>query len=154
MRVRIIVLVVLLVPIVVASRRPLPERLLACVVPLTLTGMYRTSKIRGDRFTTQFHLAFFPVSTKRCNLRGVTHINTKFGHEGSGWGTFLLFGPMQVVFGHVFDFLMPSIGGPYQIHLVTAKGRELTAWQGTTEAEFRRVLDLLLTHTNAEQRSV
>ncbi|HEV8001306.1 MAG TPA: hypothetical protein VGP63_15570 [Planctomycetaceae bacterium] len=154
LRVRIVVLVLLMVPIVFASRRSLPERLLACVVPLTVTGMYRTSKIRGDRFTTHFHLAFFPVTTQRCNVRGVTHINTRYGHEGSGWGTLVLFGPMQVIFGRLFDFLMPSIGGPYQIQLTTAKGRELTAWQGTTEAEFRRVLDLLLSVTRAELRSM
>jgi len=154
LRVRIVVLVLLLVPIVVASRRSLPERLLACVVPLTVTGMYRTSKIRGDRFTTHFHLAFFPVTTQRCNVRGVTHINTRYGHVGSGWGTVILFGPLQALFGRLFDFLMPSIGGPYQIHLVTAKGRELTAWQGTTETEFRRVLDLLLSVTHAELRAV
>lgn len=122
MRVRLIVLIVLLVPIAVASRRSLGERLLACVVPLTVTGMFRTSKIRGDRFTTRFHLAFLPVTTQRCNLRGVTYINTKYGHEGSGWGTVILFGPLQALFGRLFDFLMPSIGGPYQIHLVTAKG--------------------------------
>jgi len=154
MRVRVIVLIVLFIPIVLASRRSLGERLLACVVPLTVTGMYRTSKIRGDRFTTSFHVAFFPVRTDRCNLRGVTHINTKYGHEGSGWGTLLLFGPLQWFFGRLFDFLMPSIGGPYQIHLVTAKGRELTAWQGSQEEEFRRVVDLLQGLTGAELRAV
>ena len=154
MRVRLIVLILLLVPIVVASHRSLGERLLACVVPLTVTGMFRTSKIRGDRFTTSFHVAFLPVKTQRCHLRGVTYINTKYGHEGSGWGTIILFGPLQALFGRLFDYLMPSIGGPYQIHLVTAKGRELTAWQGSKQPEFRRVLDLLLGLTHAELRSV
>jgi len=154
MRVRLIVLILLLVPIVVASRRSLGERLLACVVPLTVTGMFRTSKIRGDRFTTRFHLAFLPVTTQRCNLRGVTYINTSYGRVGSGWGTVILFGPLQALFGRLFDFLMPSIGGPYQIHLVTAKGRELTAWQGSKQPEFRRVLDLLLGLTHAELRSI
>src|ERR1700726_3352837 len=56
LRVRIAVLVLLLVPVILASRRGLPERLMACIVPLILTGTYRTSKIRGDRFTTRFHL--------------------------------------------------------------------------------------------------
>jgi hypothetical protein len=84
---RIVVLVVLLVPIILASRRGLPERLMACIVPLVLTGTYRTSKIRGDRFTTRFHLAFVSVTTHRCNVRGVTFINAKYGHVGSGWGT-------------------------------------------------------------------
>ena len=154
LRVRFAVLVLLLVPIVLASRRSLPERLLACIVPLILTGTYRTSKIRGDRFTTRFHLVFWPVSSHRCNLRGVVFINAKYGHEGSGWGTVVLFGPLQALFGRLFDFLMPSIGGPYQIHLITAKGRELVAWQGHVEAQFRTMLDLLLDLTHAELRSM
>ncbi len=152
--VRIGVLVLLLVPVVLASRGSLPQRLLACIVPLIVTGTYRTSKIRGDRFTTRFHLAFVPVTSHRCNLRGVTFINAKYGHEGSGWGTVILFGPLQAIFGRLFDFLMPSIGGPYQIHLVTAKGRELVAWQGFQEPQFRSILDLLLSLTHAELRSM
>jgi hypothetical protein len=32
------------------------------------------------------------------------------------------------VFGWIFEFLVPALGGPYQIHLITAKGRELVAW--------------------------
>jgi hypothetical protein len=151
---RIVVLVLLLVPIVLAPSRGLPQRLMACIVPLILTGTYRTSKIRGDRFTTRFHLAFVPVTSHRCNLRGVTIINAKYGHEGSGWGTVVLFGPLQALFGRLFDFLMPSIGGPYQIHLVTAKGGELTAWQGHAEPQFRSMLDLLLGLTHAELRSM
>jgi len=151
---RIVVLVLLLVPIVLASRRGLPQRLMACVVPLIVTGTYRTSKIRGDRFTTRFHLAFVPVTSHRCNLRGVTFINAKYGHEGSGWGTVVLFGPLQALFGRLFDLLMPSIGGPYQIHLVTAKGREFVAWQGHAEPQFRSMLDLLLGLTHAELRSM
>jgi DNA-directed RNA polymerase subunit RPC12/RpoP len=151
---RIVVLVLLLVPVVLTSRRGLPQSLMACIVPLILTGTYRTSKIRGDRFTTRFHLAFVPVTSHRCNLRGVTFINAKYGHEGSGWGTVVLFGPLQALFGRLFDFLMPSIGGPYQIHLVTAKGGELTAWQGHAEPQFRSMLDLLLGLTHAELRSM
>ncbi|HEV3303802.1 MAG TPA: hypothetical protein VG055_29380 [Planctomycetaceae bacterium] len=154
LRIRIVVLVLLLVPVVLASGRGLPQRLMACIVPLILTGTYRTSKIRGDRFTTRFHLAFVPVTSHRCNLRGVTFINAKYGHEGSGWGTVVLFGPLQALFGRLFDFLMPSIGGPYQIHLVTAKGRELVAWQGSKEPQFRSMLDLLLGLTRAELRSM
>jgi hypothetical protein len=87
-------------------------------------------------------------------VRGVTFINAKYGHVGSGWGTVVLFGPLQAIFGRLFDFLMPSIGGPYQIYLVTAKGRELTAWQGSAEPQFRTVLDLLLGLTHAELRSM
>jgi hypothetical protein len=153
-RVRIVVLILMLVPVVFASHFSLLERLAACFVPLMLTGTFRTSRIRGDRFTTRIHVAFLPVVSQRCNLRGVTFVDAKYGRIGSGVGTFLLFGPMQVIFGRVFDFLMPSIGGPYQIHLVTANGRELVAWQGFAEQQFRSMLDLLVGITKAELRSM
>jgi len=154
LRVRVVVLILLLVPIVLASRRSLAERCLACIVPLILAGTYRTSRIRGDRFATRLHVGFAPLTSHRCDLRGVTSINAKHGHVGSGWGTVILFGPMQALFGRLFDFLIPSIGGPYQIYLITAKGRELVAWQGCREAEFRSTLDLLLGLTQAELRSM
>ncbi len=152
--VRVVVLVLLLVPIVLASRLSVVERLLSCFVPLMLTGTYRISTIRGDKFATRFFFAFYPVVTRRCKLPGVVALNVKYGHVGSGMGTFLLFGPAQMIFGRIFDFLMPAIGGPYQIHLVTAKGRELVAWQGFGDAEFQSTLDLLIGLTNAEVRSV
>jgi hypothetical protein len=150
--VRVALLIVMLLPILLATPRPLSERLIACFVPLLLTGTFRTSRIRGERFISRFHFAFVPVVSRRCHLRGVSYISAKYGYEGSGLGTFILFGPMQVILGRVFDFLMPSIGGPYQIHLITAKGRELVAWQGYDEPQFRKMLDLLMRMTKAELR--
>ena len=38
--------------------------------------------------------------------------------------------------------------------VVTAKGRELVAWQGSKEPQFRSMLDLLLGLTRAELRSM
>jgi hypothetical protein len=153
-RVRIVVFVLLLIPVIFASRLSVPERFMSCFLPLLLTGTYRMSAIRGDRFRTRLHVGFFPVVSHRCNLRGVTFINVKYGREGSGFGTFLLFGPLQAILGRVFDFLIPSFGGPYQIHLVTAKGRELVAWQGFSDVQFRSILDLLCRLTRAEVRSM
>jgi len=152
--VRAVVLIVLLIPIFIASRFSMLERLMSCFVPLMLTGTYRISTIRGGKFATRFYLAFYPVVTGRCKLQSVVALNVKYGHVGSGMGTLLLFGPAQMIFGRIFDFLMPAIGGPYQIHLVTAKGRELVAWQGFSDSKFESTLDMLIRMTNAEVRSV
>jgi hypothetical protein len=38
--------------------------------------------------------------------------------------------------------------------VVTAKGRELAAWQGSKEPQFRSALDLLSRSTKAELRAV
>lgn len=152
--VRGVVLVVLLIPILLASRLSVLERIASCFVPLMLTGTYRISVIRGEKFVTRFFLAFYPVIVRRCKMQSVVALNVKYGHVGSGMGTFLLFGPAQVIFGRIFDFLMPAIGGPYQIHLVTAKGRELVAWQGFSDSAFESTLNVLIGLTNAEVRSV
>jgi hypothetical protein len=152
--VRVVVLLVLLIPVAFASRLSVPERLLSCFVPLILTGTYRTSTIRDDRLATRFCFAFYPVVSSRCKLQSVIALNVKYGHVGSGMGTFLLFGPAQVIFGRVFDYLIPAVGGPYQIHLVTAKGRELVAWTGFNDEKFQTTLELLTGLTRAEVRSV
>lgn len=153
-RVRIALLVLMLLPVVFAQKLDLPKRLLACFIPVMLTGTFRTSAIRGDRFKTRFHLVFIPVVSHSCDLRAVTFINVKFGWNGPGAWTFLLFGPVQWAFGWVFEFLMPAIGGPYEIHLVTAKGRELVAWRGFVDSNFKSMLDMLVGLTKAEVRSV
>jgi phage FluMu protein Com len=152
--VRVVVLIVLLIPVFLASRFSMLERLMSCFVPLMLTGTYRISTIRGGKFATRFYLAFYPVVTGRCKLQSVVALNVKYGHVGSGMGTLLLLGPAQMFFGRIFDFLMPAIGGPYQIHLVTAKGRELVAWQGFSDSKFESTLNMLIRMTNAEVRSV
>ena len=153
-RVRIVAFVLLLAPILFASGLNLPQRLLACFTPLVLAGTFRTSTIRGDRFKTSFHMAFLPVVTHRCNLRGVACINVRFGWDGPGVGTILMFGAFQATLGWLFEFLIPAIGGPYEIRLVTAKGRELVVWQGFVDSKFRSTLELLVRLTNAEVKSM
>jgi len=152
--VRIIVLALLLAPIPFLSRLSLSQRLASCIVPLILAGTYRISTIRVDRFTTSFHFAFIPIATHHCNLRGVTSIKARFAWDGPGWGTIVLFGASLAAFGWLFEFLIPAIGGPYQIHLVTAKGRELVAWQGFVDSQFKSTLDLLIRLTSAEVKSM
>jgi hypothetical protein len=155
-RTQMIVCAVLLLPVAVAflHRHEVGASLFACVVPLMLTGTFRTSFVGEERFTTRFHVAFVPVSVERCNLRAVTSVMARFAWDGPGVGTILLFGPSQFLFGWLFEILIPALGGPYQIHLVTAKGRELVAWRGFVDAHFQKTLQLLTNATHAEVRSM
>jgi hypothetical protein len=146
---RLAALGVLLVPVAFAWRLGIAVQLLACVVPLVLTGTYRVSTLKGDAFATRFHMAFVPLSRSRCNLRGVVDIHTTYQSQ-FGWWTLILFGPLQWVFGKLFDFLIPAIGGPYEIWLETAKGREILAWNGFNQQHFEKNLELLRTRTGAE----
>lgn len=149
---RLSVLAVLLLILVVASRFSIPTILAGSLFPLFLTGTYRVSEIAGEKFSTQFHLAFIPLKKERCRLPAVMFIHTTFQANQTGCLTFVLFGPMQWLFGMVFDRLIPSVGGPYEIWLETAKGRELMAWKGYDQSQFESNRDLLRNHTQAEVR--
>ncbi|HEY0981675.1 MULTISPECIES: hypothetical protein [unclassified Schlesneria] len=149
---RIAVLVVLLLPIVFVPHMVWWLRLVACILPMALTGTYRVSSINGDRFQTQLYFAYFPLKPQKCNLPGVVYVETKYSSIGSGIWTFLLLGPLQYVFGFIFDMLIPALGGAYEIWLITAKGREIPAWQGFNQEQFEANFALLQARTGAEIR--
>ena len=127
-------------------------RLLGCVLPAALAGTFRVSKVDGDRFQSQLHFAFFPLKPQKCNLPGVIYVETKYNAIGPGIGTFLIFGPLQFIFGYIFDLLIPALGGAYEIWLITAKGREISAWQGFNQQHFEENVALLAARSGAEVR--
>ena len=127
-------------------------RILACGLPAALAGTYRVSTVEGDKFRTQFFFAFVPLKPQKCNLPAVIYVETKYNASGPGFWTFLLFGPMQVVFSYVFDLLIPALGGAFEIWLITAKGREIAAWQGMNQAHFDANVELLAARSGAEIR--
>lgn len=139
------VLAALLLPILFVPHMSWWIRLLACVLPVALTGTYRVSTLNGDKFRTQLYFAYMPVKLEKCNLPGVIYVETKY--NASGLGTFLMF-----FFGFLFDMLIPALGGAYEIWLVTAKGREFVAWQGMNQNHFDENLALLAARTGAEIR--
>lgn len=154
LRRRVIVLAVLLVPVLLAWRIGLVAQLLACVLPVVFTGTYRVSRLTGDRFDTQFRFGFVPISRDQCRLPAVVFIHTHY-HVEQSWASYLLFfvfGPVQWLLGHLFDYLLPAIGGPYEIWLETAKGREVLAWNGYSQEYFEKNLELLRARTGAEVR--
>jgi hypothetical protein len=153
LRMRWIALGVLLIPALPSLRLGLVWTLLSCIMPLMLTGTYRVSRIKGDKFSTQFFLGFVPLSRAKCNLPAVVYIHTKYRQHQTGWGTFMLFGPVMWMISWVFDYLIPALGGPYEIWLETAKGREILAWNGYNQEHFESNLELLRNQTGAEIRS-
>jgi len=153
LRLRLIILAVMLIPVLLAWRIGIVWQMLSCVMPLMLTGTYRVSRITGERFNTQFFLGFVPLAKAKCNLPAVVFIHTKYQASQTGWGTFLMFGPVMWLFSWVFDFLIPALGGPYEIWLETAKGREILAWNGYNQQHFESNVELLRNQTGAEIRS-
>ena len=142
----------MLLPIVIVPSLPWWVRLLACILPFSLTGTYRVSTVNGDKFRTQLYFAFIPLKPEKCNLPGVIYVETKYNAAGPGIWTFILLGPLQFIFSFIFDMLIPVLGGAYEIWLITAKGREIAAWQGFDQNHFEANVELLAARSGAEVR--
>ena len=65
-----------------------------------------------------------------------------------------MLGPIQWIFGWIFDFLIPAIGGPFEIWVETAKGREFIVWQGFAQQHFEKNVDLLCHQSGAEIKAL
>lgn len=152
LKVRLIILGVLLVPIVIIPGWPIIVRILSIGMPMIFAGTYRISRIVETKFETRFYFAFIPFPQQKCKLGTVGFIETNFGASQPGIWTLILFGPLQFIMGFAFDYLMPALGGPYEIWLITAKGKEIKAWQGHNQDYFDANLRLLQSHTTAETR--
>ena len=153
LRFRLIILGVLLVPLFVIPGLHWLGRVASAIMPLIFTGTFRNSRIIETRFETQFFFAFIPFPQRKCKLASVGFIESIYGADQPGMWTFILFGPLQFIMGWVFDYLIPALGGPFEIWLVTAKGKEIKAWQGYNQGYFDTNLRLLQTHTTAELRT-
>lgn len=141
----------LMLPLLI-SPTPWWLKLIGAIVPIVLSGTYRISTIEGDKFRTQLFLGFVPLKPQKCNLPAVLYIETKYNALGAGFGTLLLLGPLQYVFSTIFDMLIPALGGAYEIWLITAKGREIVAWQGFNQKLFEENVELLTSRSGAELR--
>lgn len=149
LKVRIPILCLLLLPIAFTNLSPI-WRVFACFMPLALSGTFRVAKVRGDVLETQLFMCFIPVGYHKCKSRSVVAIGTKYGGSEPGCATLILFGPLQFIMGYIFDFLIPAIGGPYELWLETAKGKEFIFWQGFSQDHFEKNLELLRNQTGAD----
>lgn len=152
LRFRYCVLGLMLLPVIFASRLSWSQRLLALILPLMLTGTYRISKITADKFKSQLFIGFVPMKPARCKLPAIVFIETKYNSSSFFRETFWIFEPIRFLLLSIFDLLMPALGGAYEIWLITAKGREIVAWQGFGQKQFEDNLALLKGHSGAEVR--
>jgi len=147
-RIRFAVLAGLLVPVFLAPGLSLLVRFAACVLPILFTGTFRVTRFRGASLETTFHFGFVPVLKHRCKLAAIVTIGTRYGGNTGIW-TFVLFGPVQWIFCWIFDYLVPALGGPFELWVETAKGREFVVWQGASQQHFEQNLELLCNETGA-----
>lgn len=143
---------IVMLVILLAFSWPLWVRISVCLLPLLLAGTYRVSTIKDDKFRSQLYVAFVPFKTDRCNLPGVMYIETKYNAVGHVPDTLPGVGLLQRLLGTLIELLAPTLGGAYEIWIITAKGREIPAWQGFSQQNFDENVALLKTRCNAEVR--
>lgn len=122
------------------------------LIAIVLVGTYRISTIKEDKFRSQLFVAFAPTKIDKCNLPGVIYIETKFNAIGQVLDTMPFLSPLQQLTDILFDLMIPALGGAYEVWLITAKGREIPAWQGFSEKHYEENLALLKARSSAEVR--
>jgi hypothetical protein len=152
LRPRYWVLGAMLLPILFVPHLAWWLRIIACIVPVMLTGTYRISSINGDKFRSQLFISFLPMKPEKCNLPGVVYLETKYNSTGIFGEVMPILAPIRFIFMTIFDMLMPALGGSYEIWLITAKGREIVAWQGFDQRFFEENVALLQARSGAEVR--
>src|SRR5665213_1133093 len=70
-----------------------------------LCGTYRISTISGDKFRSQLYVGFIPLKIQKCNLPGVVYVETKYNAGVPRMPSFLMIGPLKVVFELISDIL-------------------------------------------------
>jgi hypothetical protein len=149
---RLILLAILLLPILFTLRFTIVGLLIsvaASFLPIMLTGTYRVTKVKGDRLFSQLFLGFMPMKPVKINLESVVGIHVRNAQQ-TGVGMLIMFGPVMFIFSHLMDYLLPSLGGSYEIHLETGKGRDVLVWSGHHQTQYEANLNYLKTRTDAE----
>ena len=122
------------------------------LIAVLLAGTYRISSVRDNKFRSRLFVAFMPMKVDKCNLPGVIYIETKYNAVGHVPDTLPFLAPLQKLTGLLFDLMTPALGGAFEVWLITAKGREIPAWQGFSEKHFEENMALLKARSSAEVR--
>lgn len=112
-----------------------------CASMAFLLGSYRVARVREGSFERRMVLLFVPLKTKRWPLDRFTEIETVW-QDGIHVGWALLIGPGLWIFWRLFDWIIPWMGGSYQLRL-RHKGRRVLVWQGNSETVFQENLAIL-----------
>ena len=114
-----------------------------------LFGSFRMARINGDQFERRFVLMFVPQPWKRWPMERFVAIETRYADE-SAISTILpivVLNIWLIVWSAAFDWLIPWLGGGYELRLRSVKGGHVLVWKGNSDANFQANLVLLETAT-------
>lgn len=119
-----------------------------------LLGSYREAQIGDGQFERRLVLLFIPQPWKRWSLEKFYEIESKYADPSEiemMLPGFMLF-TWQLLWGALFDWLIPWMGGSYKLRLRLAKGGSVLVWQGNSDANFQANLALLQNCTSLPLR--
>jgi hypothetical protein len=119
-----------------------PSKVGFCFWMAFFLGSYRVARINDGWFERRMVMFFIPLKLKRWQLERFTDIETKY-EQGMNVGWALVIGPALWLWSHFFDWVVPWLGGNYQLRLRHVKGGPVLVWQGNSEANFEANLAIL-----------
>ncbi len=113
----------------------------AAVMPAFLLGSYRLAYVSEGSLYLQMVVMFLPLRLRRYPLNRIVAIETKWTDAAhAGW--FLMFG-LYWLWCRLFDWLVPWMGGSYELWVRSAKGKRVLVWQGNSDEIYQENLELL-----------
>jgi hypothetical protein len=109
-------------------------------------GSFRIARIDNGWFERRLVVCFIPLKLKRWQLERFTGIETVY-KEGMYIGWVMVIGPALWLWSHFFDWVVPWLGGNYQLRLRHVKGGPVLVWQGNSESNFEANLAILKDNT-------
>jgi hypothetical protein len=132
---------VLLAGLALTGHSSWPMKLLFIASMAFLLGTFREAWIGEGRFMRRMSFAFVPGRVRSWPLERFVEIEAKWtGGVGIEWS--LLMGACNWMPWRTFDWLLPWLGGEYELRLRGAKLRVLV-WQGNSDANFKANLQAL-----------
>ncbi|HLJ12563.1 MAG TPA: hypothetical protein VKU82_15320 [Planctomycetaceae bacterium] len=114
-------------------------------------GSYRLARLRDGFFERQMVVLFIPLKRKRWQIERFTQIETMWTQKMQvGWS--LVIGAVLWIWWRLFDWILPWLGGQYELRLRHEKGGPVLVWQGNSEANFQANLEALERNTGLPVR--
>lgn len=129
----------------------LAAKVVFVIMTILVFGTYRRFRLTAKSLQTRWTVGFLDLQHTSARLKRFTFLEVKY-EPPTGAGEFLLFGPLAFFWGWIVDFFFPWVGGAYQIWLNDEADRRVLAWQGNSEANYRRNLELIQSVTGLRHR--
>jgi hypothetical protein len=136
----------LLVALALIGTSPWHAKLGFSVTMALFLGTFPRPQINAKCFRKQWFVAFVPIYLSDARTADLVQIESGLDDRLDGHGELgsLMMRIVRLVyFGWLWDWLIPWLGGDYQLWLRTVSDDRILAWQGNGEGNFQQNLKIL-----------